>query len=30
VPPGALAKGAPARFTTEWKRPRRSSSDPES
>ena len=29
VPAGALAKGAPARFTTEWKRPRRSSSDTE-
>ena len=30
VPPGALAKGAPARFTPDWKRPRRSSSDLES
>jgi bifunctional UDP-N-acetylglucosamine pyrophosphorylase/glucosamine-1-phosphate N-acetyltransferase len=30
VPPGALAKGAPARFTPDWQRPRRQASDPES
>lgn len=29
VPAGALAKGAPARFTADWKRPRRSVSDSE-
>jgi bifunctional UDP-N-acetylglucosamine pyrophosphorylase/glucosamine-1-phosphate N-acetyltransferase len=29
VPAGALAKGAPARFTADWKRPKRDASDPE-